>query len=93
MKIFFISPLLGPFCHKIFEVRVAHRNRNVDSGGDGGNDNMPPQSSGHDDRNNGDDNGHNGHNGHNGGGREEDSGNSNEVKLYIGNLDYGAFDY
>ena len=54
---------------------------------------MPPQSSGHDDRNNGDDNGHNGHNGHNGGGREEDSGNSNEVKLYIGNLDYGAFDY
>ena len=63
-------------------------NRNGDSGGDGGNDNMmPPQSSGHDDHNNGDDNGH-----HNGGGGE-DRGNSNEVKLYIGNLDYGAFNY
>ena len=63
-------------------------NRNGDPGGDGGNDNnmMPPQSSsGHDDHNNGDDNGH-----HNGGGRE-DGGNPNEVKLYIGNLDYGAF--
>lgn len=64
-------------------------NRNGDSGGDGGggNDNIPPQSSGHDDHNNnGDDNGHNG-----GGG--EDSGNPNEVKLYIGNLDYGTFNY
>jgi hypothetical protein len=68
-------------------------NRNGDSGGGGGgnNDNMPPQSSGHDDHNNnnGDDN--NGH--HGGGGGGEDSGNPNEVKLYIGNLDYGTFQY
>jgi hypothetical protein len=68
-------------------------NRNGDSGGGGGgnNDNMPPQSSGHDDHNNnnnGDDN-----NGHHGGGGGEDSGNPNEVKLYIGNLDYGTFQY
>jgi hypothetical protein len=73
-------------------------NRNGDSdGGDGGgggnNVYMPPQSSsGHDDHNNsnGDDN--NGHHG-GGGGGGEDSGNPNEVKLYIGNLDYGTFQY
>jgi hypothetical protein len=66
-------------------------NRNGDSGGGGNNDNMPPQSSGHDDHNNnnGDDN--NGH--HGGGGGGEDSGNPNEVKLYIGNLDYGTCQY
>ena len=89
MKIFFHFTLLRS------RTVVAHPKSEIAMStlvGDGGNDNMPPQSSGHDDHNNGDDNGHNGHNGHNGGGGE-DSGNANEVKLYIGNLDYGAFDY